>query len=200
MRHRVRLCWVPWTPSLHRAAQVAKLRQCPGSPGPAPLGSGRGWASVCWSHGSGTSAGPAQPPLLERRELPRPGAGDTRGHTHTHARVLTPARTSICRMASSRSRMASRSSSVISGSSACPWACHTPSPPLKIFSSSDSSANGAWGLCRDTDQGYPHAQPAATRPSSQQAPRSAQPAALKGRAPPCHSRDVPTGSPVLGLP
>lgn len=172
---------------------------------PSGLGQGAGLSLLVteqWHHQRASPASTAGAPRAAT------AAGDSRGHTHTHARVRTPARTSICRMASSRSRMASRSSSVISGSSACPWACHMPSPPLKIFSSSDSSANGAWGLCRDTgrdtDQGYPHAQPAATRLSSRQAPRSQPPACSPegagGRTPPCHSRDVPTGSRVLGLP
>ena len=54
-------------------------------------------------------------------------------------------------MASSRWRMASRSSSVISESKAWSWLwfCHTPSPPLKIFSSSGRSEKGVLGLCWD---------------------------------------------------
>lgn len=56
----------------------------------------------------------------------------TSTQTHTRAHRRTRARralTSICRMASSRSRVASQSSSVTSGHGACSWPCHAPPSP-----------------------------------------------------------------------
>lgn len=58
------------------------------------------------------------------------------------------------------SQMASRPSSVTSGSSACSWPCHVLSPPLEVFSSSASSAEGPGDSADDRHRrvtaGAPH--------------------------------------------
>lgn len=171
------------------------------------------------THGSGRG----QPQSVNPRvSVTRPGARRACVHMHTKMHTCTcmhlhtrRALTSICRTASSRSRMASRASSVISGSSAGSWLCHVLPPPPKIFSLSASSVTGARGLCRGQTQYY-HGCLAATRPrplllwlvaggsTSRLSLSSQVPGTSRSLCAPLvwavGLGDLPTGCQVLGLP